>query len=200
MTRTACFPFTILLLVMAAGCNSTTPTAPSARPSKEFRTVVELTPAQQQQKQAAIAAKDKLFAALFAELTSSMAEDGPAKSIEVCKSRAPELARAVSEESGVQIGRTSFQLRNPENRPPNWAVDFVQDRIAEPQHVALPDDGLGVLLPIPLKDTCLQCHGNDEQILPEVKDAILALYPGDAATDFAEGDLRGYFWVEVPRQ
>lgn len=199
MIRSALIPLSALLVVMLAACDSSTRT-PVQDNTKKYEPVVELTEAQQAQKQRALAAQSKLFASLFEELTGSMAANGPAASIEVCKSRAPELARAVSEETGVRIGRTSFRLRNPNNIPPAWARQLVEDRIEQEQYVTLPANGLGVLLPIPLMDSCLQCHGNDEQVQPEVRDAILSLYPEDAATEFVEGELRGYFWVEVPAQ
>ena len=127
-----------------------------------------------------------------------MAEKGPAQSIGVCRERAPEIAKQVSQETGVRIGRTSFQLRNPENQPPAWATDFVSDRVEEEVVVALPDAGLGVLTPIRLQTTCTICHGPKSEILPEVKVALASNYPRDQATGFAVGDLRGYFWMEVP--
>ncbi len=159
--------------------------------------LASLSESQEAQKEIAITSRDKLFAALVAELTASLAENGPAKSIKVCKSSAPELAKLVGMEPGLKIGRTSFQLRNPENQPPVWAQSFVKDRLDEEVFVALPDQTLGALLPIHLKTTCLLCHGNDEQVMPEVKAAIVSNYPNDQATGFSEGDLRGYFWAEV---
>ncbi len=53
-----------------------------------------------------------LFESLLGELMKSMGENGPARSINVCKTRAPEISAAVSKETGVRIGRTSFKLRN----------------------------------------------------------------------------------------
>ena len=159
-----------------------------------------LTEQQEAQKEVAIGTRDRLFAALVAELVASLAENGPAKSIMVCKTRAPEIAELVSLEPGLKIGRTSFQLRNPENQPPGWAQGFVQDRVDKEVYVELPDQTLGALLPIHLKSTCLLCHGNDQQVTQDVKAAIVSNYPDDQATGFAEGDLRGYFWAEISRQ
>lgn len=155
---------------------------------------------QKAQKKMAIAAKDKLFASLLGELMKSMSENSPAKSVNVCKSRAPEIAKSVSEEMGVRIGRTSFKLRNDKNKAPEWAANFVSDRVEDPIDVELPNNGLGVLLPIRLKATCTICHGDPKQIGPDVKVAIATNYPNDEATGFSEGDIRGYFWVEVDDQ
>jgi hypothetical protein len=98
----------------------------------------------------------------------------------------------------VEIARTSFRLRNPQNQPPPWAVPLVEQGVAEPRYVSLPKGGLGALLPIHLKPTCLMCHGPEDQILPDVREALAKQYPEDKATGFEEGDLRGWFWVEVP--
>ena len=188
---------TLLVIGVLPACNAPVETA-DPEPARKNQPLEELSEVQEAQKETALAARDKLFSSLFQELTGAMADGGPAASIEVCKTRASELAREVAQETGVRIGRTSFRLRNPENEPPRWARRYVADRIEREQYVGLADDALGVLLPIRLQDTCLQCHGNEEQIQPEVRDAILALYPEDSATEFAEGDLRGYFWIEVP--
>ena len=116
----------------------------------------------------------------------------------MCAKRAPEIVAQISEETGIRIGRTSFKLRNDKNQPPQWAMSFVKNKIDQPTTVALPDDQLGVLLPIHLQPMCTLCHGTNEQVVPEVKTAIDSAYPTDQATGFSAGDLRGYFWMEVP--
>lgn len=137
-----------------------------------------------------------MLSTLLNELVTAIGENGPAKSIKVCKTSAPAVAEQLSKD-GIRIGRTSFKLRNPANTPPEWAASFVAEKTAEATFVELPEERLGALLPIKLKQTCLMCHGKDAEILPEVKAAIVSSYPQDQATGFAEGDLRGYFWVEV---
>ena len=42
------------------------------------------------------------------------------------------------------------------------------------------------------------CHGPREEISEEVIAKLDEYYPEDAATGFAEGDLRGWIWVEAP--
>jgi hypothetical protein len=42
------------------------------------------------------------------------------------------------------------------------------------------------------------CHGPREMIADEVQTALSAHYPEDRAVGFSEGDLRGWFWIEVP--
>lgn len=168
--------------------------------SSHVQPLTTLTDSQTQQRKLAIAAKEELFQSLLGELTSSIQANGVPKSIGICQTQAPKLAKAISDTSNVTIGRTSFQLRNPNNTPPPWASSFVKDRVEKEVNVELDDKSLGVLLPIRLKETCLKCHGAKDTIMPEVADAIHERYPSDKATGFAAGDLRGYFWVEVPSQ
>ena len=46
---------------------------------------------------------------------------------------------------------------------------------------------------IPTQPLCLACHG--QEIAPPVAEKLAELYPGDKATGFEEGDLRGAFVV-----
>jgi hypothetical protein len=168
------------------------------RDGVETLSLDQLDEAQQDQHAIALAARDALFQQLLSELTEAMASSGPASAIEVCSQRAPQIAADVSQQFGVQIGRTSHRLRNPDNVPPEWAQPLVDAQIAEPQLVALGDGRLGTLLPIRLKAQCLMCHGPRDQLLPDVQQALDRTYPKDQATGFQEGDLRGWFWVSVP--
>ena len=187
----------LIAIAMCAGCNQ--PATVESDSGKENVTqLTELNESQQQQRDDAVAAKDKLFRSLLGELTSSISENGVAQSIEVCRTRAPELAKAVSEAMQLEIGRTSFLLRNDKSSPPNWAASFVRNRVETEVDVDLGENRLGVLLPIQLIDACIKCHGHPDALDAKVKESITTHYPNDRATGFAEGDLRGYFWVEVP--
>lgn len=146
----------------------------------------------------AATAKDALFEELSGRLTRTMLGQGPVAAIEVCSQEAPEIARQVAQSHHVKIGRTSMKLRNPKNQPPEWAKSELEALPKEPRFVDLPDGGLGAIYPIILEQRCLMCHGAVEQMGPEIKEKLAALYPDDQATGFHEGDLRGWFWVEVP--
>ncbi|TWT61689.1 cytochrome c peroxidase [Rubinisphaera italica] len=182
----------ILLFVGLIGCQHSQP--PQTATSEEQPDAEQV---DDTAKQKAIAAKDALFTRLSGRLTEVMSADGPA-AISVCSREAPAIATEVGEEQGVVIGRTSFKLRNAKNTPPDWAHSFVEERVEDPQFVALPNGGTGALLPIRLKQKCLACHGPTESIAADVRSKLSELYPDDRATGFNEGDLRGWFWVEVP--
>ena len=169
------------------------------QPNSDWQPVKEaqLTSDQAAQRDKALLARDGMFKSLKGRLLEVVGAEGPGAAIEVCSREAPQIADQVSQEHGLAIGRTSFRLRNPDNSPPEWATRLVEDRVAEPTY--LTNDGrFAALLPIRLQPECLMCHGQEEEILPAVADALAEHYPRDEATGFREGGLRGWFWVEVP--
>jgi len=156
------------------------------------------------QKQAAASARG-------AELLSPFKQDlkqalvagiqmGPVNAISVCKDQAPAIAESLSTE-GVQMGRTSHRLRNPDNSASEWVDAVLQSYLGEnqdraPRLVPLPNDRLGYVEPIATQPLCLACHG--KSLAPDVAAHIAEAYPEDQATGFESGDLRGVYWVEYP--
>jgi hypothetical protein len=143
-------------------------------------------------------ARQNLFGRLMERLQGVMQSDGPVAAIAVCQQAAPQLAAEVASQTGVAIGRTSLKLRNAANQPPVWAGPLMAAGEPGPWASQHSDGRLGVLLPIKLQAGCLMCHGTPGEIPPMVAEAIAERYPDDRAIGFAEGDLRGWFWVEVP--
>ncbi len=82
--------------------------------------------------------------------------------------------------------------------PPEWAVELVNNQVADPTWLVGPDGRVAGLLPIQTKAECGMCHGPREEIAEEVSAKLDEFYPDDDATGFAEGDLRGWIWVEAP--
>lgn len=143
-------------------------------------------------------ARDGLTKALVGELTTAL-KSGPAAAVTVCSERAPALAKAAATEFGVRIGRTSMSLRNPQNKIPGWAQQQVSSGPAAPTFFAGSGGELATLFPIRLMPQCLQCHGKVADLAADVRAILATKYPADRATGFAAGDLRGWFWVEVPK-
>lgn len=137
-------------------------------------------------------------------LASAIAEVGPVGAIGVCEASAPALAAALSEESGVKVGRIAGRHRNPGNGVPTELAALYDDLERQPMADGTPRlvsavvaDRKVVLRAIPMKDEpCALCHG--KSIAPEVTTAINAAYPQDTATGFAAGELRGAFLVSKP--
>ena len=139
--------------------------------------------------------------ALQGALRSGLA-DGPVEAIAACRSEAPEIAAALSQD-GVRVGRASHRLRNPDNAAPAWVEPILAAYLAEPANleprtVTVSADLSGYAEPIVLQPLCTTCHGTN--IPAEVAARIDELYPQDRAVGFEAGDLRGVFWVEFPTQ
>ena len=187
---------TILCFAAVAGCSSE---KPAASPAWVSVPEMALTQSQSGQRGNALAARDALFERLMARLTAVVQAEGPAAAIAVCQTEAATLAETVGREKGVRIGRTSDKLRNVKNQPPDWAVSPLANRPSEPTFLAGTDGRFGAILPIRLKAQCLTCHGPTESIPVPVREALANRYPQDRAVGYAEGDLRGWFWVEVAK-
>jgi Protein of unknown function (DUF3365) len=192
-----------LLFVVVWGCGRSEPVA---APDEEivvaptWRAVAEpdLTPAQQAQLERALAAKDEMATTLMGELKAELELGGPSGAVVVCRDMAPMISEDVADNYGLSIGRTSHRLRNPENLPPLWAEPAVDAVVETAGYMEGPAGELGVILPIRLAAPCLACHGPADGLDEEVRSALAESYPDDQAMGFAEGDLRGWFWVEVP--
>jgi hypothetical protein len=146
---------------------------------------------------------------LAPRLIQSMTEDGVPAAIEVCAEEAPDIAARVATEQGLRIGRVSTRWRNPDNAPLDWhqgVFERFQSAIeaGEPADAQrwstreqLPEGvALRAMVGLETRGLCLACHG--AAVADEVREAIARRYPDDRATGFAEGDLRGAVWVEIP--
>lgn len=185
-----------LLAVGGSGCSSSsTSTSSNGAPvASLIDDQAVLTPEQQEQ---IMAAKEALFKKLSGRLMEALSTKGPVEAINVCQVDAPKIAAEVGQELSVRIGRTGVRLRNPHNAAPEWASQMVQDRRDAPWFGQLKSGTRVGLLPIKLQPQCAMCHGPKDQIAPDVLERLKVHYPDDAATGFREGELRGWFWVEV---
>lgn len=155
-------------------------------------------------------AVDRLGQTLRGALQEAIATNGAIGALEVCNVEALPLTKTISTEEGVIIGRTSLRVRNPANAPDDWEkarlAEFATRKEAGEGADALEawevvDDAAGhktfrYLKAIATAPMCLQCHGGE--LAPDVAAAVKKLYPDDAATGFAVGDLRGAFTVSKP--
>jgi len=152
---------------------------------------------QKAQQELVLSATNALASEMMGELTAVLDSGSPDQAIGVCKTTAPAVATRIAQQFGLKIGRTSHKLRNPSNLPPDWAKDFVAAVVEQPTYVVGPHGEMGALLPIRLKAECQMCHGPAEMIDEDVVAEITTSYPSDQAIGFAEGDLRGWFWIET---
>ncbi|MBK8069071.1 MAG: DUF3365 domain-containing protein [Rhodanobacteraceae bacterium] len=166
-------------------------------------------PAHADERVRAEAAVKDLGQQLRAALVARMQADGPVAAIDFCHDQAPVIAASVADTHGVRIGRTSLRTRSAANAPTSWQqavlLDFqARSTAGEPVQTLryagsepLPaGTAFRYMQGIPIEAPCLVCHGT--ALAEPVAQAIQARYPGDAATGYSEGELRGAFWAEVP--
>lgn len=152
----------------------------------------------------------RLVQELGARLRASLEEKGPEGAVSVCKTIAPELAGALSRETGWRVARVSLRTRNPLlGTPDAWE----QQRLAEFDRRAaagerpdalefgeLVDEPAGryfrYVKAIPVSALCVTCHGAKEQMAPSMVERIAREYPHDRATGYAPGQVRGAVTVK----
>ena len=151
----------------------------------------------------------EFFTSLKGQLQAAMKAGGPVAAIPVCNVQAPAIARNLAYNSGWEVGRTSLKLRNPANRPDPWERAVLEQfetrkaagEAADKMEFSEVVDAEGVktfryMKAIPTGDVCLKCHGTE--IDSEVQSQLLRYYPGDQATGYALGDIRGAFTLSKP--
>jgi hypothetical protein len=172
----------------------------------------ELTPQREDAVRAeGAAAAQSLLATLQTNLVTSMEEGGPVQAVEFCASRAMALTDSVSESlgEGISIKRVSGMHRNPENAPDASELEAIRHfEAALVESGRLPDDWvqetpsgeLRYYRPMTIAPPCLNCHGNPDNMDPEVRRAVETAYPDDLATGYEAGDLRGLVRVSVSEE
>lgn len=143
-----------------------------------------------------------LGGALKNTLQSAIQAGGIENGITVCHEVAGALAAQMSDENW-EVGRTSLKVRNQNNNPAPWASstleDFARQLSQDPSHIPEatyqdPQTGqFSYMRAIVMQPLCTACHGDN--IKENVSKRIQALYPGDQATGFKVGELRGAFIV-----
>jgi hypothetical protein len=151
------------------------------------------------------AVSQSMLKELGQKLQSAMAEGGAVNAIGVCNTQAPEIAGRVSTQNQVKLSRVGTRARNPVMGVPNdWQAkalaqfDAALARGEKPADIEFSETvetangkEFHFAKPIVLQPMCVSCHGNPEQISPEVKAKLNELYPNDKAVGYQPGQLRG---------
>jgi hypothetical protein len=143
-------------------------------------------------------------------LKQQLQSGGPEAAIATCKQVAPALAAEYST-AGRVVKRVSLKPRNQAlGTPDDWEKQKLESfdhtlsdgkPISSMEVSAVTEDAGGrwfrYLKAIPTLPMCLQCHGSTERI-PEGVKAILAKdYPGDQATGYSAGAVRGAVSIKL---
>lgn len=139
------------------------------------------------------------------EFMVEVARRGSASSVGALRGADRPIAVEVQAETGCEVGRTSQRLRNPGNAGPEWVKPLLGNGKARPAAEVEPvvvdlGDRVGVARPIAVYANCLECHGPATRVPPRVRTALAASFPSDRALDYAEGDLRGFYWAEARKE
>ncbi len=148
---------------------------------------------------------------LLAVLQKEMTKGGPEGAIDVCREKAPQMAKEASEKTGWNIRRVSLKNRNPKAVPDAWEQAALQDfdrRSAAGEKPASLEKGEIVtegnikvyryIKALPTQNLCMSCHGTSDNISPAVKAKLNELYPHDKATGYAPGEIRGAMTIKRP--
>ena len=141
---------------------------------------------------------------LLQVLNDEIAKGGPESAVEVCRDKAPQMAKAASEQSGWMIRRVSLQNRNPKAVPDAWERAALEDfdrRAAAGESPATLEKGELVtsgerkeyryMKALPVQQICLACHGTADKIKPEVSAQLQKNYPDDKGVGYSIGQIRG---------
>lgn len=141
---------------------------------------------------------------LLEVLNTQIAKDGVASAVTVCSEKAPQMAKAASEQSGWAIRRVSLRNRNPKAVPDAWELAALEDfdrrtaagetPVSLEKYAVVEEGGrkeYRYMKALPVQQVCVACHGASEKITPEVTERLNALYPADKATGYAVGQIRG---------
>ncbi len=137
-------------------------------------------------------------------LKQQLESGGTESAIGVCRQVAPALAAEYSKDGRI-VKRVSLKPRNQSlGTPDAWEEQRLQsfDRaviegkpVSEMEFTAVTGGPDGrwfrYLKAIPTQQMCLQCHGQPYQIKDSVKALLLKEYPGDQATGYSAGSIRG---------
>jgi hypothetical protein len=190
----------LTLLVQASGSPQAPaaarwPTYPVSSAPAELRTAIRrgdviLTPLQ---------------SAFTTGVTRAMDEAGPVGALRSCHLDASAAAYRAAREQNIAAGLTSARLRTPTNRPRAWAEPVVAQytgRAATGVDGFVVDlgDRVGLLRPLVQRPICSPCHGTEDQLDARVRSELRDRYPSDRAVGFRAGEIRGWLWVEVPKQ
>lgn len=129
---------------------------------------------------------------------------GVVQAVTVCSDTAQVISNDFGRERGVFIKRVSLKNRNEINYPDDFEkralgeFESLHNNNAlnnETEFAEITTEGnfryLRYLKPIIIQAECLNCHGNESQMMPEVINLITQKYPEDKATGYKTGDLRG---------
>ena len=149
------------------------------------------------------------FKAFVGHIQAKSKEGGLPAVLNFCHDNALKLTDSMAEAYNVKIKRTSHKLRNPYNAPDEMEKEILNKYLSaqknsEKLQPIIKEDTEGNVhfyAPILIKHDCLKCHGEPGKEIPkDIYQMIKEKYPQDQAINFKEGDLRGIWDIEFPKE
>jgi hypothetical protein len=145
--------------------------------------------------------------ALLGQVSQAIQQGGPQYAIGYCSLKANPILDSVAKKEKVSIQRLALRHRNPNNylkTPEDSAVYLSFEKAlaaGQPAPAILKTTAEGRYFYKPIvmgMEACLKCHGSPKkQINAATLGAIAKVYPNDKAVNFALGDLRGMWKIEL---
>jgi hypothetical protein len=146
---------------------------------------------------------------LLEVLGDEIRKGGYAEAMVVCRDKAPQMAKSLSEQTGWSIRRVSLKNRNPKAVPDTWERSVLEDfdrRTAAGEKPTAMEKGEIVsegdkkfyryMKALPTQDLCLNCHGTPDRIEPAVQTKLKELYPDDKAIGYGLEQIRGAITIK----
>lgn len=138
------------------------------------------------------------FDTLRQSLLTAISERGIENAINFCNQKAYTLTATYAD--SVEIRRTSFRYRNPENKPDSLeeiVLTKMETQAPNPEATLVrSNNGVHYFRPIVMQALCLNCHGTPgTNIAPSTLQRIRHFYPADSAINYQEGELRGVWHI-----
>ena len=130
--------------------------------------------------------------ALGSKLMASIQEGGPEAAVELCALEALPLTSQIAREQGLELSRITDRPRNPQNgaTPEELALLMrMQEDLKDNRLQAIYRLGEVAYHPLEVQPLCLICHGGE--IGPDLAQTLKEKYPGDRATGYKMGQIRG---------
>jgi len=152
-----------------------------------------------------------LVTELKKELKSAIKDGGFEKAVNVCNLRAAPITKIIANETNrkVVIKRTSNKYRNPVNSPDKFEkkallyfeeISNSGETLPEYHIQKIKSENSTIFnyyKPIKMANNCLICHGDADQIKPDILKTISKLYPVDKAIGYKENDFRGLIRITI---
>jgi hypothetical protein len=137
-------------------------------------------------------------------LIKEIQQGGIKNAVSVCSDTAQLLTNDYGLQRGVFVRRVSFNNRNESNFPDEYEKHILNKfqvmqnggkltETSENIEIMIEDESkfLRYMKPIFIQAECLNCHGSETDMQEETRELLAEKYPGDKATGYKLGDLRG---------